>query len=295
LVDLDGDRRPDILSGSWPGEIYFFQRCADGSFAAPQQLKTAGGKPLNVGSASVPFAFDWDGDGKPDLIVGTVSGEVFFVPNVGSRARPAFGAPRALSAGGKPIRVGGGDAAPVVADWDGDGKPDLVVGAGDGSVVWFRNEGTARKPRLAAAKVLVPPSPSPWRDDRARGRADWGVRVKPCVVDWDGDGRLDLLLGDLCGGCEQRPARTPEEAAEAKEAADRLPALRREWAAAYKEYAAAPERPSEADRARVADLRARVKRLKDEITRQSDVRDRYKTGYMSHGYVWLFRRLPAGK
>jgi hypothetical protein len=295
LVDLDGDGRPDILSGSWPGEIYFFRRLADGSFAAPQRLKTASGKPLNVGSASVPFAFDWDGDGKPDLIVGTVSGEVFFVPNVGTRAKPAFGGPKPLTAGGKPIRVEHGDAAPVVADWDGDGKADLVVGAGDGSVVWFRNEGTAREPRLAAARVLVPPSPSPWADDRARGPADWGVRVKPCVVDFDGDGRPDLLLGDLCGGCERPPARTPEEAAEAKEAADRLPALRKEWAAAYKAYAAAADPPSEADPARVADLRARVKRLKDEITRLSDIRDRYKSGYMSHGYVWLFRRLPAGR
>jgi hypothetical protein len=294
LVDLDGDGRPDILSGSWPGEIYFFRRLADGNFAAGEQLKTAGGKPLNVGSASAPFAFDWNGDGKPDLIIGTVSGEVFLVPNVGTGAKPAFGDPRPLAAGGKPIRVEHGDAAPVVADWDGDGRPDLVVGAGDGSAVWYRNEGTAREPRLAAARVLIPPSPSAWCDDRARGPADWGVRVKPCVVDWDGDGRPDLLLGDLCGGCQRQPSRTPEEAAEAQEA-DRLPQLRKEWAAAYKEYAAAADPLSEADRARVDDLRARVRRLKDEITRLSDIRDRYKSGYMSHGYVWLFRRLPAGK
>ena len=60
-------------------------------------------------------------------------------------------------------------------------------------------------------------------------------------------------------------------------------------------YAAAADPLSEADRARVDDVRARLKRLKDEITRLSDIRDRYKSGYMSHGYVWLFRRLPAGK
>ena len=32
-MDLDGDGRSDILSGSWPGEIYFFRRLTDGSFA----------------------------------------------------------------------------------------------------------------------------------------------------------------------------------------------------------------------------------------------------------------------
>ena len=33
-MDLDGDRRADLISGSWPGEIYFFRRQPDGKFAA---------------------------------------------------------------------------------------------------------------------------------------------------------------------------------------------------------------------------------------------------------------------
>ncbi|MFO0845920.1 MAG: VCBS repeat-containing protein [Gemmataceae bacterium] len=41
----------------------------------------------------------------------------------------AFGENAPLHAGGKPIRVPGGDAGPFAADWDGDGKTDLVVGA----------------------------------------------------------------------------------------------------------------------------------------------------------------------
>ena len=69
-MDLDGDGRTDVISGSWPGEIYFFRRLADGTFAAGVPLKHAGGKVVNVGRRSAAFAVDWDGDGKLALLLG---------------------------------------------------------------------------------------------------------------------------------------------------------------------------------------------------------------------------------
>jgi hypothetical protein len=132
LVDLDGDGKTDVLSGSWPGELYLFRRQADGAFAAGETLKGKDGKPVVPGSASAPFAFDWDGDGKLDLIVGTVDGSVYLLRNLGKDL--TFGEPEPLSADGQPVKVVG-DAAPAVADWDADGLPDLLVGADDGDVI----------------------------------------------------------------------------------------------------------------------------------------------------------------
>jgi hypothetical protein len=291
-VDLDGDGRMDILSGSWPGEIYFFRRLADGSFAAGEKLKDRQGKVLNVGSASTAFAVDWDGNGTLDLIVGTVLGEVYFIPNEGKGKELAFGTPRRLEAAGKPIKIESGDAAPVVADWDGDGKLDLVVGAEDGSVVWFRNVGTAKEPRLEAARPLVPKSPCQWGDDDRRGPHDWGLRVKPCVVDWDGDGRPDLLLGDRCGGYRAKPMQTAQEADDERRANDRMPELRRRWADAFRRYrqlqdTEASSRPHEEH---LATLREEVRRAKDEIAVVQEIQERYKPGYQAHGFVWLFLR-----
>ena len=150
--------------------------------------------------------------------------------------------------------------------------------------------------------MLVPPSPSAWRDDKARRPGEWGVRARPCIVDWDNDGKLDLLVGDLCGGFEARPKTTAEEAAEEKDATEHLPALRKEWAAAYKQFAELSDAPEptdpaarEAHQKQLARLRTQVTRLKDEITRLQDIRDHYKNGYMSHGYVWLFRRITPEK
>jgi hypothetical protein len=300
LVDLDGDGRSDVLSGSWPGEIYFFRRNPDGkTFAAGQTLKSRDGRPVHVGSGSSAFAADWDGTGRLGLVVGNVLGEVYFVPNEGTGKELAFGTPRRLEAGGQPIKVNG-DAAPVVADWDGDGRPDLIVGAEDGGVVWFRNAGGKGTPRLEAARPLVAVSPVGWAGDDKRRGGDWGLRVKPCVTDWGQGGLPDLLLGDRCGGFQAKPTQTAAEQDEERKANDRLPGLRRAWADAFRRYRASEEGPA----GETADARGRrlrehdalrevLRRTKDEIAAVQEIQGRYKPGYQAHGFVWHFRRAPA--
>jgi hypothetical protein len=298
LVDLDGDGRSDILSGSWPGEIYFFRRLADGTFAAGEKLKDRHGKVLNVGSASTPFAVDWDQNGTLDLIVGTVSGDIFFIPNEGKGKELAFGTPRklALVINDSAQKRAGGlvDAAPTVADWDGDGRPDLIVGDEEGQVLWFRNLGGKPEPKLAPAQTLLPKSPVGWGGDPKLG---WGLRVKPCVVDWDGDGKPDLLVGDLCGSFAGRPQQTPEEIAEEKKANDRLPELRQKWAATFQRFRAAGVSPTgESARSRAErlahrdELRLLLQRYRDEIALVQEIQSRYLPMSQSHGFVWLFRR-----
>src|SRR5262249_12967293 len=154
---------------------------------------------------------DWDGDGLLDLLVGSIEGNVFLVPNEGKPGTYAFGKPRKLEADGKPIQVAHGDSHPVAADWDGDGKLDLIVGTGAGSVLWYRNVGTAKEPKLAAAQTLVAESPSA---QGQRGKeAGHGMRVKVCVTDWDGDGRLDLLVGDFDTVMSEAPKLNDKEQA----------------------------------------------------------------------------------
>jgi hypothetical protein len=298
LADFDGDGKLDVFSGSWNGAITWFRREA-GGFAKGETLKHPDGKPVNFDQGSFATAFDWKGDGLPDLIVGTSHGEVAFFPNVGTKGKPAFGKAEPILAGGKKIAIS--CASPVVADWDGDGLPDLVVGGEDGSVVWFRNQGNRKEPKLTAAKTLVPPSTTGRRSDKSRNPDESGIRARPAVVDWDGDGKLDLLIGDQCGGYDAKPRQNPAEAAEEKEAIEQLAALRKEWAAAYKEFAALSDSPEpaptalEAYRLEFANAADKVKRLRDEIVRVQEVRDDYLPREMSHGYVWLFRRIDAPK
>jgi hypothetical protein len=62
-------------------------------------------------------------------------------------AGPDLQPPFAVQSGGEPINVEIGHAAPFVADWDGDGVRDLLVGQfGDGRLRIYRNVGTNKEP-----------------------------------------------------------------------------------------------------------------------------------------------------
>jgi hypothetical protein len=283
LADLDGDGRLDILSGSWPGEIYFFRRQAGGTFAASVKLTHRDGKEINVGHASAAFAADLDGDGRLDLVIGTLRGEVVWLPGSKGKDAPCFGESRPVLAGDKPIKVGG-DAAPVVADWDGDGKLDLLVGAEDGSIVWHRNAGTKRSASFESARPLVAAS----KESEQAGRP--GRRAKFCVVDWHDKGRLDLLLGDVSGYFEGKPSMLDEEKESEASATRLLPGLRKKWAARFAEYEKARDAEDEASERRAGQLREEVKRLKDEIARLQEIQVRFRPQHQMHGFVWLFRR-----
>jgi hypothetical protein len=204
-VDYNGDGRVDILTGSISGKVHLFLRKPNGTFAAGETVKKqltslikGLGAPLNQGSGSSVCMGDWDGDGKLDLFIGTSEGYVYWLPNEGSRQQPSFSRAEKVRAAGKVVLAGGGNAGPFVVDWDGDGKPDLLVGCGSGAVVLYRNTGSKAQPQLAAGVNLVEPLPNGWERDaslfkepkRSMGNA------KVCAADWNGDGKLDLVVGD---------------------------------------------------------------------------------------------------
>lgn len=189
----------DILTGSIAGNIHLFSRKPNGTYAAGVTLKKGDlGKLINVGRGSAVAAADWDGDGDLDLIIGNADGAVYLVPNEGTRQKPIWGDPQRLKAASGPITASDGDAGPCVADWDGDGRLDLLLGSGSGSVVWCRNVGTKTKPELAAPVTLVEAVSASSQKESADfdNPKRSGRDSKVCVADWNGDGRPDLIVGD---------------------------------------------------------------------------------------------------
>jgi len=92
---------------------------------------------------------------------------------------PQLGAPHAMPGPDGALDIGEG-SAPVPVDWNNDGLNDVLVGRPDGSLVIHVNTGQPDNPAFAAGQVVLSLDPL-------------GNPV-PRVLDWDGDGRKDLLV-----------------------------------------------------------------------------------------------------
>lgn len=331
-MDLDGDGKLDLISGSWPGEFYFFRGKGKGDFEAPVQFKDKNGEILNpgggvheqsdgsilitgdvkwektkeghdviyrgkrfkstpdkpiasTGCATAVHAADWNGDGVLDLLIGDVGGRVWLIPNEGTAKKFAFGKPRLLQSDGKQLTVPHGDAGPFVADWDGDGKLDLIVGAGDGSVWFYRNVGAVKAPKLAAGRMLVEPGAGFGGETPKEPHR--GMRSKVCVVDWNGDGRLDLLVGDFAMQKPDRPEPTKAERAEFDKIRKELEPVQKRFGELIRKVHG-PQRERDPDKlkkiqAELEEVGEKMRVLHAKLPQESD----------SHGWVWLFLRKPA--
>ena len=283
----------DVVSGSYsPGDLYVFTKQSNGTYAKPEPILDSKGKPVNVGAAAHAQLVDWDGDTDLDLVVGNIQGEVWYVPNEGTRQKPAYGAKQPLKADDKSVTCGGGDAGPTVADWDGDGRLDLLVGGGDGAVMFYRNVSEVKsEPKLAAGRVLVPSSSMTRAQPGADGAGSTrhGMRAKLHVVDYDGDGRLDLLLGDY-SSVEVKPDQTDDQRARQQQAESKLTDLNvQQQRLAVAPDGETPEQRKERQKALRNVQREIINESRSAMTAMQPRRTE------PHGYVWLYLRKDAGR
>jgi hypothetical protein len=228
-VDYDGDGRLDILTGSISGKVYLFRRKPNGTFAegeVVQQRATGmlglGRSSMSMGGPSAVAMADWYDSGKLDLFVGNGEGHVYLFRNEGTRQKAVYQRGARLTAGGKPVIADGGNAGPCIADWDGDGQLDLVLGSSSGRIVFFRNIGSKTDPQLAAGITLVEAAPSRSDREALRNPKRSGSDTRVCAADWNGDKLPDLVVGDFwpmslrAHGWVWVYLRKPGEAAQAK-------------------------------------------------------------------------------
>ncbi|HLB74104.1 MAG TPA: VCBS repeat-containing protein [Sedimentisphaerales bacterium] len=164
----------------------------------PEELVQAGGADISVLGYSVPSLADWDNDGLNDLIVGegsgSYAGKVRVYINTGAASEPQFSAYFYAQANGADLTCPGSGCLgcfPRVVYWDDDVKKDLLIGLADGKVKLFLNIGTDENPAFDAGTFLQVGPPG------SKANIGVGARATPSAVDWNSDGKKDLVVGAL--------------------------------------------------------------------------------------------------
>lgn len=186
FADLDGDGDFDIVIGFFTGRMAFFENT--GTPAAPTfSLVTSHLGTIDVGNNAAPCFGDLDNDGDLDLMTGRSDGLLRVYRNIGSATSLMLHPDSILvTMGGTSI---GQESVPQCFDRDGDGDLDIVAGNKEGILVLLENTGTAAFPKFGPALPAF---------DGVRTT----LNAAPWFTDADGDGDLDLFLGNIKGGLE---------------------------------------------------------------------------------------------
>jgi hypothetical protein len=224
FADLDGDNRNELIFATSDGVVHALRR--DGS-ELPGWPAHGDAPPVHVGqpafkSGSVPVpkggavlgsvaVGDLDGDGSPEVVAADYDGRVYAWNAAGKRLWTRHSEERFS---GKPLRAfvnerhgeanrteHGFFASPVIADLDGDHRPEIVIAGADRHMYAWHGDGSAVTgfPFLVVDRSKVQ-SIDP-DSEEVTFKPDAGALMQgklvdtPAVGDIDGDGKPEIVIG----------------------------------------------------------------------------------------------------
>jgi len=212
LADDDGDGRADLFAANRYG-LRVFRATAAGLPQQPTRTRafppfTSEEERRHLASTLLAFVRDLDGDGRADLVVHRMVGELM-------RSRSTTTVHTNAGAGADPlaepsarIELSGGNAALRVDDVDGDGRLEILEAYLGFGVLQAIRMLTLQSVELRLRVLALPPggasAPVETWSANVSFPFDLGTsRVRGLLpfteADWNGDGRLDLCWGDGTG------------------------------------------------------------------------------------------------
>ncbi len=193
-ADIDGDGDFDLFVGVLGGafgpnrthadNLYLFENVEGVGLTLRTKRYLRG---IDVGAESIPTPVDWDGDGDLDLLVSNKldprfprSARTLLFENRGTPSTPELHLADSLDFGELY------HYAPALGDLDADGDLDMILGTWSKNVRLMINEGSRSAPEYVLADSAVVSLPR-------------GSNATPTLGDIDGDGDLDLLVGEASG------------------------------------------------------------------------------------------------
>ncbi|HYG16783.1 MAG TPA: FG-GAP-like repeat-containing protein, partial [Bacteroidia bacterium] len=145
---------------------------------------------LDFGSGVAPAFLDVDNDGDLDLILANrgdftvtqnAADRMALLRNTGTATKPEFTLDNNNDYLGL-IQDAIRDMKPAFGDLNGDNKPDMVIGDQDGELHYYQNNSTGSTLSFATAV-------------KKYMKIDVGLSAAPQIIDLDGDGLKDLVVG----------------------------------------------------------------------------------------------------
>ena len=182
FVNLTGDAKLDLVLGTEAGDFYYFEKDSTGNSYTP---KTGTQNPLNginEGRYSRPEFFDWNGDGRLDLMLGRNNNIPLYYQKdaSGTGYTKKTGSSNPLNPlGFRPY------ASVFFADINNDGNTDAISGGDSGSLYYYEKTDTGL--------VLKTESVNPF---------SYNITTNPIPIfnDVNGDNRIDLVVLDHVDG-----------------------------------------------------------------------------------------------
>lgn len=238
-IDWDSDGDEDILTGNTAGYLGFIENLSGGvnpRWAPPKYLLSDGevirimaGENKSIqGPCEAKFGetmlscADWDHDGLLDLLVNSMIGEILWYKNIGTHEKPQLARAQHVNVEwpAKPPKpkwnwwdpvgkqlVTQWRTTPVAIDFTGDGLNDLVMLDHEGYLALYERKKIKNELKLLPPKRIFIDENNQHIRLNPKSIGSSGRR-KIAVVDWDGDGRLDILTdsknADWWRNCETR-------------------------------------------------------------------------------------------
>ena len=139
---------------------------------------------------------DVDNDGKNDLLLAKINGQLHYYRNTGTAANPVFSSISDKYGNIENINFFSDLLHITIADMNADGKPDIIAGNGNGQLLFYDDlrSGASGAALTSNENLIYNPV---WTLTTTHYLGDY---INPAAGDLNGDNKPDLIVGVRGGG-----------------------------------------------------------------------------------------------